>query len=179
MKALFLILLLWSGVAFGAGNCSSYLEGSRDVDIKALWKNQSVQFTKKQVKRWEGAMSHLLEDLEGVDSSQKSSKDFQIKTEWERAVKRMPEVIRAWEQLKPNVAKKHYFKEIYAAIWATLLMHSHEMVDAQKNDKDFGRYLKILREIQSFSSDNAAFSFYRVRRAIEGRYSLKEFVNCL
>lgn len=180
MNSLLMILIIYSGFAFGS-QCESYLEDSPSgkIDLESTWKAESSQFSKKQVKRWGEAMTHLLEDLKQVDESRPQQKDFQVKKEWEKALKALPTLVRAWKNLELNAAKKHYFKEVYAGVWATLLMHSHEMIDAKKSDNDFGRYFKILKEIQDFNSNNVEFSLYRIRRAIEGKYSLKEFNNCL
>ncbi|MBK8203986.1 MAG: hypothetical protein IPK68_17295 [Bdellovibrionales bacterium] len=73
-----------------------------------------------------------------------------------------------------------YLKRIFATVWASLTVHTHEILTASKSKKtDFPRYFKILKSIIEFDENTPVFSLYKIKRAIEGRFSIQEYIDCL
>jgi hypothetical protein len=73
-----------------------------------------------------------------------------------------------------------YLKSIFATVWASLTIHTHEILTASKSKKtDFPRYFKILKSIIEFDENTPIFSLYKIKRAIEGRFSIQEYIDCL
>ncbi|MBK7843832.1 MAG: hypothetical protein IPJ71_09070 [Bdellovibrionales bacterium] len=73
-----------------------------------------------------------------------------------------------------------YLTKIFATVWASLTVHTHEILTASKSKKtDFPRYFKILKTITEFDETAPVFSFYKIKRAIEGRFSIQEYIDCL
>lgn len=73
-----------------------------------------------------------------------------------------------------------YLTKIFATVWASLTVHTHEILTASKSKKtDFPRYFKILKTITEFDENAPVFSFYKIKRAIEGRFSIQEYIDCL
>lgn len=73
-----------------------------------------------------------------------------------------------------------YLKSIFATVWASLTVHTHEILAASKSKKiDFPRYFKILKSISEFDENTPVFSLYKIKRAIEGRFSIQEYIDCL
>ncbi len=73
-----------------------------------------------------------------------------------------------------------YLENIFTIVWATLTIHTHEILTASKSKKtDFPRYFKILKVITEFDETAPVFSFYKIKRAVEGRFSIQEYRDCL
>lgn len=73
-----------------------------------------------------------------------------------------------------------YLKSIFATVWASLTVHTHEILTASKSKKtDFPRYFKILKSIIEFDENTPVFSLYKIKRAIEGKFSIQEYIDCL
>lgn len=87
--------------------------------------------------------------------------------------------IREFILAQDEPAKQRYFKKIYAAIWSLMTHHLDIFIKgSQVQSLDLGRYEQILTALSVYDSSNVAFSLYKVKRAIEGRFSLKEFTLC-
>lgn len=73
-----------------------------------------------------------------------------------------------------------YLERIFVAVWASLTVHTHEILKASKPKKtDFPRYFKILKSIAEFDEKTPIYSLYKIKRAIEGRFSFQEYIDCL
>lgn len=176
--SLLFLVLLFSIRAYGT--CDDFLEGPQASSLSEIidqWEEQKLNFSRRQVKVWSEALEHLVEDLKEI-GSKSSAKDQLIKTEFEKATLKLSEIHESYRSLQEKDKKAGYFKEAFSLVWAALSVHSHELVEAKSKDKDYSRYFKVLKTISEFDSARPEFSFYKIRRAVEGRFSLKEFVNC-
>ncbi len=146
--------------------------------FKAEWERQKPEFSKKQIALWSEALEHLTEDLEAVGQNEaRRSKSRALKEQLELALKKLPEIYTSYQGIKEEDRRAKYFKASYEAVWAAVTVHSHEIMDG-KSDLDYARYFKIIRTINEFDSANPKFSFYKIRRAIEGRFNMNDFANC-
>ncbi len=186
MRSAFLLLLFFSAqVSFAEiKNCTDALTVANEGpvkdwidDLNALWSNQKGEFKRSQLKKYSEALTHLSEDLREVGESS-SLKDKRIKELMTSIAGKLPLIKQAYENLKVKDRKTDYFKSAYQAMWATLTVHAHEVLEMRSKDKDFPRFFKILKTIDEFNPKQPEFSFYKIKRAIEGRFSLKEYINC-
>jgi|GEM_PF-4565658 hypothetical protein len=176
MKKIFILFVLFfSAFSPAQEECSDFLQASPQA-LREIFEQQKQVFSPKQQKTWQEALDHLIEDLEQVNGKS-SKKDQILKNEILASLEKLPLMLEAWKRLQ-TADKGGYFKEAYAGVWATLTAHSHEMLEAQGKDKDYPRLFAILKEINQFDPQKEKFSFYKIRRAIQGRFSMKEYVNC-
>lgn len=75
--------------------------------------------------------------------------------------------------------ERGYFAKIQQAVEAALGKH-HQifMNESQWRKLDLQRHFAILKAIADFSPSEAHFSLYRIKRAIEGRHSLNDYIHC-
>lgn len=72
-----------------------------------------------------------------------------------------------------------YFAPIVKAAVAAMTKHQLDFVSEHHlKSLDVPRHLAILRAIGEFSPAEPRFSLYKIKRAIEGRYSLREYTGC-
>jgi hypothetical protein len=173
---IFIYATLSSEVSF-ASNCESFLGFNWGEVIQQQWLKAQPEFDKKQQKLWGEALGHTLDDLNN-DQVNLSGKDQRIKSELIKAVMKLPEIEKAWSSFPESSLKKMYLNSIRQALWAAVTVHTHELIDAKTTDRDFARYFRILSSIQEFNSAKPEFSLYKIKRAIEGRHSISEFIHC-
>jgi hypothetical protein len=97
--------------------------------------------------------------------------------EWARAENRMKAIEAALKTM--TTTERSYFQPIEAAARAALT--KHQLVFVKERDLrhlDLPRHLAILRAIAAFHPSEARFSLYKIKRAVEGRYSVREYVDC-
>lgn len=69
--------------------------------------------------------------------------------------------------------------EILQAVKATFTKHHDVFKDTKVWSKlDVARHYAILQAIGDFNETKPRFSLYKIKRAIEGRHSLSEYINC-
>ena len=96
---------------------------------------------------------------------------------WMEAQGQISEIDAALADLKPE--DQALGKKIRAAIEAALGKHHEIYAHARSvKNKDIGRHMTILRSIAAFDPNLPQFSLYRIKRSIEGRYSLREYIEC-
>lgn len=71
--------------------------------------------------------------------------------------------------LQSPAAEKVYFTSIYKAALAAVLKHAQNQVTRQD---------RIFDLIRGFDASEPKFSFYKIKREIEARYSLQDFIDC-
>jgi hypothetical protein len=75
--------------------------------------------------------------------------------------------------------EQSYFADIYQAAFATVTKHQLQFARAKNTSSmDLPRHMLILKTIADTDPKELKFSAYKIKRAIEGRHSLREYVNC-
>lgn len=74
--------------------------------------------------------------------------------------------------------QKEYFSKIVQA--AEAAVDKHQTLFAADKDRklDHARHQLILKTIAEVDANRRAFSAYKIKRAIEGRYSIDEYIRC-
>lgn len=102
-----------------------------------------------------------------------------IEKVFEKSYTKIPEIYEFIQ--KPNVISKeqeYNNRIIFEAILVTYLKHIPTFLDSHISNKDWARINHILYTIGEFNSKKGNFSLYRIKKSIEGRYSLKEYILC-
>lgn len=91
------------------------------------------------------------------------------------------EQIRQFIEAQNASPKKIYYLSIFEAIISLYTSHlTLFLTDRQHNKLDLARYREILERVRNFDQEpNSEFSLYQIKRAIEGRFALQEFVDCI
>ena len=89
---------------------------------------------------------------------------------------RTAEIMEFLKQSSPEEAL--YFSKVTQAIFSIFSKHLPVVLKQDLQQVDWPRINLILQAVANFDSQNPRFSLYKVKRAIEGRYSLREFILC-
>ena len=94
----------------------------------------------------------------------------------EKVINKVPEIIKFVEQ--SPVEESAYFRKIGQAVLAVFGKHIPSLLKEKPEQVDWARINLIVKNIADFNPQDPRFSLYKIKRAIEGRYSLKEFILC-
>lgn len=95
---------------------------------------------------------------------------------WSRALDRVSEIESSYAGL--NEVERKAFRVVYDAIRSALTSHALSWATVSVRTLDLPRAKKILDEIADFDPSRSKYSLYRIERAIEGRYSIREYAEC-
>jgi hypothetical protein len=100
-----------------------------------------------------------------------------LRADWVVAASKIDAMNRALTTM--SATERGYFHPIVKAAVSALTKHQ-KIFDSERDLKslDVARHLAILRAIGNFTTTQARFSLYKINRAIEGRYSLREYADC-
>ena len=130
--------------------------------------------TKKR-KEFEKGMKEMVEFLESPSIQNGQLKNLRVSLE--DIVGKISEIMEFTKNL-PKEEESVYFVKITQAVLAALNKHLPMIIKADANQVDWPRVNLILKQIAAFDMKSPRFSMYKIKRAIEGRYSLKEFILC-
>ncbi|NJL25465.1 MAG: hypothetical protein HC902_10020 [Calothrix sp. SM1_5_4] len=103
--------------------------------------------------------------------------DNPLTTAWNEAKGRLRGIETALASFPPEDLP--YFKKIHTAAIAAVTKHHREFTEEEHlNELDIARHMAILRSIADFNPSTPRFSLYKIKRAIEGRHSLREYIEC-
>lgn len=95
-----------------------------------------------------------------------------------RASARLEEIRQAVQAIPET--ERTYFLQILKAVDAAVGKHQGVYLNERRIGKlDIPRHLLILKTIADFEASKPRFSLYKIKRAIEGRYSLQEYIDCI
>ena len=94
----------------------------------------------------------------------------------EKATKKIPDII----EFSKNTTKDKapYFQMIAQAALALFSKHIPTALKEDPYLTDWPRINLILKSVAEFDTEKPEFSLYKIKRTIERRYSLKEFIFC-
>lgn len=82
------------------------------------------------------------------------------------------------ENLMAPAGQEAYFAKILAAARAAIEKHDPILKKDHHGHLDQARHRAILKAIADIDSQRLEFSAYKIKRAIEGKHSLDEYINC-
>lgn len=92
------------------------------------------------------------------------------------ATDRLPQIRQALIDMP--IAERDYFLHIYEAILSSVVNYPRVLLGQTHERWDWSRFALIYQSIQEFDHESPKFSLYKIKRTIEGRYSLREFISC-
>ena len=133
-------------------------------------------FKRKQAKEFEKGLKELVEFLEHSHSHTSADPLKNLSVPLEELTHKVPEIINFTRQ-QTSPAKALYFRQVTQAVLAFFAKHLPAVLN-NSSQADWQRINLIAKNISDFDTQNPRFSLYKIKRAIEGRYSLKEFILC-
>ena len=149
--------------------------------IESYWQAHHLQFfanqNKKQIKKIEKGLKKMVEILE---QDKEHSANTINKTSIETAINKIPQIIELVRKSPPEELLSHRQTVLaIMAFFAKLLPIA--LKDPNPQQVHWGRIQLILKEIESFNGQDglsSRFALYKINRAIEKWYSIKEFIKC-
>lgn len=132
--------------------------------------------SRKQVKQFSKGLKDMVEFLERSPTHKEKEVLNNLNISIDMLIYRTSEIMEFIKQSSPEEAL--YFSKITQAIFSIFSKHLPVVLKQDLHQVDWPRMNLILQTVANFDSQNPRFSLYKVKRAIEGRYSLKEFILC-
>lgn len=129
---------------------------------------------RKQIREFEKGLKDMVEFLERPHSDTRQLQELSVPLEV--LISKSFEIIEITTQspLKDAI----YFRQITQAVLVLFSKHFPSALKNHPHQVDWPRINLIVKNIAEFDTQNPRFSLYKIKRAIEGRYSLKEFISC-
>lgn len=148
------------------------------IIIKGLrMSEESHRFVnRKQIREFEKGLMEIKEFLERSPTHKEQDVLRRLGVSIEQPINKIPEIMEFVRTVDPTEGP--YFGQIAQAVLAVFSKHIPTILKEDASHTDWSRMNNILRTIAAFDGQRPQFSLYKIKRAIEGRYSLKEFILC-
>ena len=110
--------------------------------------------------------------------TEKPNFQFISEKNWTGALKKIPEIQDFVKELDPKSMDYEMNQSIFSAILLTFSKHLPEYLKGDSSNKDFGKINKMLDLISSFDVKNGEFFLYKIKRTIEEKNSLRDWLLC-
>ena len=131
--------------------------------------------SKKQAKEFRKGMEQTIQWIENPADPQKLSQYTTVTLK--QLVNKLSQIMKFNEQLSSE--EVIYFKQTTQAVLAVFSKHIPIIIKEENpSQTDLPRINLILQSIVDFNLKDPRFSIYKIKRTIEGRYSLREFILC-
>ena len=171
--------------------------------VESYWLSHHLKFftdqNKRQIKKWEKGLKEMVEILEHTPSlasgrmptvataslKQESSRSNghrlqQLNISMETVINKIPQIIEFARKSSPEEALSHrQTAQAVMAVFAKILPTALKEQDPRQ--VHWNRIHVILKEIENFDGKDGLsnpFALYKINRAIEKWYSIKEFIRC-
>ncbi len=155
--------------------------------MESYWLAHHLKFfasqNKKQIKKWEkglGEMVEILEQSVSHSTLREASQLKQLNISIETVINKIPQIIEMTRKSPPEEALNH--RQTTLAVMAVLA----KFIPVALKEPDlrkihWGRIHTILKEVENFDGrdrQKGRFALYKINRAIEKWYSIKELIRC-
>ena len=150
--------------------------------VESYWLSRHLEFfanqnKKKQIKQWESGIKEVVEFLEaGPNQANPRLKQLSIP----EVINQLPQIIEFVRKSPKESALSH--RQTVQAIMAVITKFLPTVLkDPDIQQVHWNRIYLILNEIKSFDGQDISsshFALYKINRAIEKWYSIKEFIRC-
>ncbi len=127
---------------------------------------------KKQIKMSEQGLKEMVKLLE----SGRAGELNQLKVSVESLIQKTSEIMQSLEKMPAQEAL--VFRKTALGVLTLFSKHIPVLLKEDPGRMDWPRINLIAKQIADFDPNNPRFSLYKIKRTIEGRYSLKEFILC-
>ena len=102
-----------------------------------------------------------------------------MNSRWSEAVQAFPEIVSFVNSGKSSGYESLDTKTVIQLILSTFAHHTRAYLTHSRADHlDWPRINLILNSISEFKNKPSVFSLYKIKRAVAGKYSLNEYINC-
>lgn len=165
---------------------------SESTDLRSPYSRELFSFVYSKLPFLEGTvLSHreakfftsrfekLIEHIESSSDLNVKSRLDLMNSRWSDAVEAFPMIISFINSGNTNGNESLDTNTIVKLILSALGHHTMAYLTHPKAENlDWSRMSLILRSISEFKNNPSVFSLYRIKRAIEGKYSLNEYILC-
>ena len=145
--------------------------------IYEIVKQSNVFDNKKQQRNFEEDLKKVSEFLDRSPTPKEQIALNKFNHPIEDYIKKTLEIITFFKNLQKSDAL--IFRKTIQAILAIFTKHIPTILEEDSLAKiDWPRMNLILKTISDFDKQKPKFSIYKIKRSIEGRYSLREFILC-
>lgn len=134
------------------------------------------------VKETQQFVSHFEKLINHMESSSNPNIEGRLNfmnSRWSDAVRAFPLIVSFVNSGKTAKYKSLDVNTIIKLILSTLGHHTMAyLTHSESESLDWPRIGLILKSISEFESEPSVFSLYKIKRAIVGKYSLNEYINC-
>ena len=135
-------------------------------------KNEKWFANKKQIKMSEQGLKKMINFLE---SGQTAELNY-LKVPIADLIQKTHQIMEALKDMPAEEAL--LFRQTAKAVLALFSKHIPILIKEDPTLMDWPRINLIAKQIVDFDPKSPQFSLYKIKRAIQGRYSLKEFILC-
>lgn len=156
---------------------SKVLIGGREKaqDLNFL-KGLKVLRKKKQRRMFDKGLKEMLDFLERSSTQKEAEILKRLDVSMEDAINNVSKIMEFVESLPEGEAV--YYRKTAQAVLAVFSKHLPILLRQSPNSSDIPRMRLILKTIAEFDPSRPKFSLYKIKRSIEGRYSMREFILC-
>ena len=152
--------------------------------MESYWLAQHLKFfdgqSKKEITKWEKGLKEMVELLEHSADPRSSAKISQLNISMDTLINKVPQIIEVVRKSPPESALSHRQTALAVmAVFAKLLPTA--LKESDQRQVHYERIHLILKEIENFEGRDelsSHFALYKINRAIEKWYSIKEFIRC-
>ena len=144
-------------------------------DLKFL-QSLKVLRKKKQNKIFDKGLREMLKFLERSSTHREAEVLRRLDVSMEDAINNVSKIMEFVESLPEGEAL--YYRKIAQAVLAVFSKHVPIMLQHPPSALDVPRMSLILKDIANFDPQRPRYSLYKIKRSIEGRYSMREFILC-
>ena len=144
-------------------------------DLKFL-QSLKVLRKRKQNKMFDKGLREMLKFLERSSTRREAEVLSRLDISMEDAINNVSKIIEFVESLPEGEAL--YYRKIAQAVLAVFSKYVPIMLQHSPSALDIPRMSLILKDIANFDPQRPRYSLYRIKRSIEGRYSMREFILC-
>lgn len=144
-------------------------------DLKFL-QSLKVLRKKKQNKMFDRGLREMLKFLERSPKNKEAEVLRRLDVSMEDAINNVSKIMEFVESLPEGEAL--YYRKTAQAVLAVFSKYVPIMLQQPPSALDIPRMSLILKDIANFDPQRPRYSLYKIKRSIEGRYSMREFVLC-
>ena len=144
-------------------------------DLKFL-QSLKILRKRKQNKMFDKGLREMLKFLERSSTRKEAEVLSRLDVSMEDAINNVSKIMEFVESLPEGEAL--YYRRIAQAVLAVFSKHVPIMLRHPPSALDIPRMRLILKDIAEFDPQRPRYSLYKIKRSIEGRYSMREFILC-
>ena len=135
--------------------------------------------SKKEIANYKQGFESSITQIESFFKGSSTAQWDFIGAHWLSAVEAFPMIVSFINSNKTFKYESLDTKTIIKIILATFNQHTVAYLTHPETESlDWPRFLSILKSISYFKNNSNVFSLYKIKRAVQGKYSVNEYIHC-